>query len=224
MNKKVVGTLVLAMTAGAALLPLTAQATGVAETGVGIGFNSGPNTIIPGPYDDQLSLMVRPTAFQFGGTNATSETTKAYNQEEKAKQYIAAFEDRPTGEIGAWKLNAQLSKLTSGSDELAATLNFNTKKISTFEIKKDENGMLPTTITALPVLTDYTGTTVTGIEKVSLEAGADESVMIIDAKADAGTGGFAAEVRNVQLLVTGKQDTDGKTFNGTVTWSLDDLK
>ncbi|WP_314060964.1 WxL domain-containing protein [uncultured Vagococcus sp.] len=232
MNKKVVGTLVLAIATGAAFLPTTAKAAGTAETGVGIGFSSGPNTIIPGPYDDQLSLINRPTSFQFGETNESSATTRAYNKVAEGKQYIAALEDRPDGERTAWKLNAQLSPLLTGAENtgdkgLQATLSFSTADISTFSIPKDpETGLYPTVAETIEPLTAYAGDALKGFQKVSLKAGADSATPIMTATADAGKGGFAAEVKNVQLLVNGKQDalTNGKTFSSTVTWTLDDTK
>lgn len=233
MNKKVVGTLVVAMTAGAAFLPLTAQATGVSETGAGIGFSSGPNTTIPGPYEDQLSLVNRPTSFQFGESNTPSKTTKAYTQAPTGKQYIAAFEDRSDADRTAWNLKAQLSNLVSGEvDEsgkekaLSATLSFNTASISTFTIDKDtETGLYPIKIPVLPPLTDIgAGAAVTGVQKVNLVAGGD-SAIIMKATKDAVKGGYAAEVKNVQLLVNGVQatETNGKSFSGQVTWSLENV-
>lgn len=228
MNKKVLGSLVVALACGVALLPGEAKAAGIAETGVGIGFSSGGTTIIPGPYENQLSLISRPTAFQFGSTNDSSETTKAYDQVIDEKQYISAYEDRD--EKTKWTLNAQMSdlKASDGATNLAATLNFNTATINTFKLEKDEDGMFPKVVTELPTLTAYTGEAVKGVKKVSLEAGSTTSTPIMTAAADALAkdehGGFASEVKNVQLLVNGDQETKGKSFSGTVTWSLDDTK
>lgn len=233
MNKKVVGTLVLAMATGAAFLPTTAHATNTDKTGVGIGFSSGPNTIVPGPYDKQLSLINRPTSFQFGATNESSATTRVYNKVVEGKQYIAAFEDRPDGERTAWKLMAQLSPLLTGAEKqgengLQATLSFNTADISSFSMDKDKDtGLFPIVAPAITdSLTPYAGDKVAGFTNVSLKAGADSATPIMTAAADTGKGGFASEVKNVQLLVNGKQEalTNGKTFSGTVTWTLDDTK
>lgn len=228
MNKKVLGSLVVAVACGAVLLPKAANAQGVAETGVGIGFSAGGTTIIPGPYENQLSLISRPTAFQFGTTNDSSETTKAYDQVINEKQYISAYEDRD--EKTKWVLNAQMSdlKASDGATNLAASLSFNTASISTFAMVKDEDGMFPKVVTEMPVLTDYAGSAVAGFKKVNLEAGSSASTPIMTATAEAlakdAHGGFAAEVKNVQLLVNGDQETKGKAFSGTVTWSLDDTK
>lgn len=228
LNKKVLGSLVLALACGAALLPKEANAQGVAETGVGIGFSSGGTTIVPGPYENQLSLISRPTAFQFGTTNDSSETTKAYDQVVDEKQYLSAYEDRD--EKTKWSVNAQMSdlKAADGATNLAATLSFNTATVSTFKLVKDEDGMFPKIVSELPPLVDYADTAVQGFKKVNLEAGSTASTAVMTATADALAkgehGGFAAEVKNVQLLVNGDQETKGKAFSGTVTWSLDDTK
>lgn len=230
MNKKVLGSLVMALACGAALLPTEAKAAGTDETGVGIGFSSGGTTIVPGPYEGQLSLISRPSAFQFGSTNDSSVTTKAYDQVIEEKQYISTYEDRDTKTN--WTLNAEMSELkgSDGATNLAATLSFNTASISTFKMTKDEDGMFPKVMSELPALTNYAGSAVQGFKKVNLEAGKGASTPVMTGSADAVAtndhGGFASEVKNVQLLVNGEQEanTKGKTFSGTVTWSLDDTK
>lgn len=231
MNKKVLGTLVLGLSIGAVLLPTVAQASErESNTGVGIGFsNDDANTIIPGPYDQALSLMNKPTAFKFGTENEASALSSVYYQQVKDKQYIAVYEDRDADQQTSWKLTAKLSELVSTTDAtktLTSTMTMNSADISSFSIEDQrdkETGKLPTIIEKLPDLTKYAEDKVTGVAKVSLEAGATGSSDIM-VGTKPGSKGFAAEIRNVQLSVnSGQKDkTNGKQFTGTVSWSLED--
>ncbi|ALS00025.1 hypothetical protein ATZ33_01090 [Enterococcus silesiacus] len=231
MNKKVLGTLVLGLSIGAVLLPQAAQAADrEANTGVGIGFsNDDPNTIIPGPYDEALSLINKPTAFKFGTENEASALSSVYYQQVAGKQYIAVYEDRDDKDQTNWKLNAKLSPLVSTTDatkKLEATMTMNSANISTFSLddqRDAETGKLPNTIEALPALTKYTEEKVKGVTKVTLKAGENGSSDIL-VGTKPGKKGFASEIRNVQLAVTAgqKEETNGKQFTGTVSWSLED--
>ncbi|MGX7244361.1 hypothetical protein ACWOC1_05875 [Enterococcus quebecensis] len=231
MNKKLLGTLVLGLSIGAVLLPQAAQAAErEANTGVGIGFsNDDDNTIIPGPYDEALSLINKPTAFKFGTENEASALSSVYYQQLKEKQYIAVYEDRDADQQTSWKLTAKLSDLVSTTDatkKLVSTMTMNSASISTFDLtdqRDKETGKLPTTISSLPDLKQYTEDKVTGVTKVSLVAGATGSSDIM-VGTKPGSKGFAAEIRNVQLAVNSgqKDDTNGKQFTGTVSWSLED--
>lgn len=224
MNKKTLGTLVLAMTVGAALLPMSADAATESQTGASIGFNSGPDTPLPGPYDNSLSLVNRPTAFNFGKTNEVSALTQTFNQELKGEQHIGVFEDR-SDDLGAWAVNASFSDLVdSEGTPLISSLSFNSEKMKSFDIERNAEGELPTEIASLGTLTPYTAGKVTGVKRVELKAGGD-SATIMTAKADAGKGGFASQIRNVQLSVKGGQEalmTSSKSFTGAITWSIDD--
>lgn len=231
MNKKVLGTLVLGLSLGAVLLPTAAQAAErEANTGVGIGFSTDDdNTIVPGPYDEALSLINKPTAFKFGTENEASALSSVYYQQLSTKQYIAVYEDRDADKQTSWKLTAKLSDLTSTTDpnaKLVSTMTMNSVDISTFDLtdqKDPDTGKLPAIIEALPALTKYTDDKVKGVAKVSLEAGATGSSDIM-VGTKPGSKGFAAEIRNVQLAVNSgqKDQTNGKQFTGTVSWSLED--
>lgn len=231
MNKKVLGTLVLGLSVGAVLLPTAAQASErESDTGVGIGFsNDDANTIIPGPYDQALSLMNKPTAFKFGTENEASALSSVYYQQVKDKQYIAVYEDRDTDQQTSWKLTAKLSDLVSTTDatkKLASTMTMNSANISSFSIedqRDSDTGKLPMTIEKLPDLTKYAEDKVTGVSKVTLQAGATGSSDIMVGKKP-GSKGFAAEIRNVQLAVNAgqKDNANGQQFTGTVSWSLED--
>ena len=231
MNKKVLGTLVLGISMGAILLPQSVHASErETNTGVGIGFsNADDNTIVPGPYDKALSLINKPTAFKFGTENESSALSSVYYQQLKTKQYIAVYEDRDADKQTNWKLTAKLSDLVSTTDatkKLASTMTMNSADISSFSLDDQRDkvtGDLPQTIEKLPDLTKYAEGKVTGAATVSLEAGASgSSDIMIGTKA--GSKGFAAEIRNVQLAVNSgqKDDTNGKQFTGTVSWSLED--
>lgn len=225
MNKKLLGAIVLSMTFGAALLPMTANAATEDSTGANIGFTTGPNTTIPGPYDNALSLVNRPTAFNFGKTNEISPVAQTYNQVLIGEQHVGVFEDRPDAEIGAWKVSAKMAPLVDkGGVALDSSISFNTEKISTFDIARDADGNLPTEIDTIDPLTDYTDTKVKGVKLVKLES-TGASVDIMNAEADAGKGGFASQIRNVQLRINAGQEdemTAGKAFTSAVTWTVSD--
>ncbi|WP_430602019.1 hypothetical protein IGJ02_002213 [Enterococcus sp. DIV0724b] len=231
MNKKVLGTFVLGLSIGAVMLPQAAQAAErETNSGVGIGFsNDDANTVIPGPYDEALSLINKPTAFKFGTENEASALSSVYYQQVQDKQYIAVYEDRDADKQTSWKLTAKLSDLVSTTDatkKLVSTMTMNSANISTFDLtdqKDKETGKLPSVVEKLPDLTKYAEDKVTGVAKVSLEAGATGSSDIM-VGTKPGSKGFAAEIRNVQLAVNSgqKDDTNGKQFTGTVSWSLED--
>ena len=231
MNKKVLGTFVLGLSVGAVLLPQAAQAAErETNTGVGIGFsNDDDNTVVPGPYDEALSLMNKPTAFKFGAENEASALSSVYYQQLNTKQYIAVYEDRDADKQTSWKLTAKLSDLVSTTDpntKLASTMTMNSANISTFDLtdqKDPDTGKLPAIIEKLPDLTKYAEDKVKGVAKVSLEAGATGSSDIM-VGTKPGSKGFASEIRNVQLAVNSgqKDNTNGKQFTGTVSWSLED--
>ncbi|WP_086313735.1 hypothetical protein A5821_001268 [Enterococcus sp. 7F3_DIV0205] len=233
MNKKVLGTLILGLSVGAVLLPTAAKAAErETDTGVGIGFSTdNPSTIVPGPYDEALSLMAKPTAFKFGTENEASALSSVYYQQLTDKQYIAVYEDREADQQTNWELSAKMSDLVSTTDaskKLLSTLTLNSANISTFDLdsqRDKETNKLPSTIDALPDLTKYAEDKVTGFTKVSLEAGASGSQNIMVGKKP-GSKGFAAEIRNVQLAVTSKQKEKiaGQQFTGTVSWSLADVE
>ncbi|MBP1042454.1 WxL domain-containing protein [Vagococcus sp. BWB3-3] len=208
------------------------------STDVGIGFKSDKdNEPTEGPFKDNLALVFRPTEFQFGQSNKAG-TASTFNNTRTGRQYIVVNDDRKGADKGqAWVVKAELSELTSGAETLAnATLTFGNGAPKLFDyvlgttphpskddyipadVNDQDNGDQATSLKPIAA-GDTTYTAVSG----SLTAGGKTQVAILSKDATDATkvGGIAYQMENVKLEVVDTSNLGGKSFEGTMTWTLE---
>lgn len=214
------------------------------ETTVGIEFNEDGTNIGKGPFKDNLGLVFKPGAFEFGKVSAVVGQAKTYSNTVTDDQFIVVNDDRPETSAtdktrSPWELKAQLSKITSGTDELTSTLTYDLEAAQSYVIGstvnentneydpinhpvKDADKAFPTDAPTLTGKDIVLGAT-TGLTKTSmkLEAGASGSTRVM-AKTfkNEFKGGVASKVTSTKLTVPNGTGLSGKVFKGTVTWSL----
>lgn len=223
-----------ALLASSALLifakPANAEEVGSEQTDLGIRFDTdGPVKPGPGPFKDNLALVWTPSKFDFGRQVATANIA-TYSNTVAGDQYIVVNDDRTAGKDGntsAWKVNAKLSKVVStdsSATELPSKLQFNLEDAQSYdigEVDPDTNDYTPNPVDGnLGTLAADNDISVT--KNVTLEAGQTTATNIIGkTKANAVKDGFATKLSDTKLVVTTGTGAAGKTFKGTVTWSLD---
>lgn len=244
--KKQLAIVSLLSVAAVSMLATSANAAEVSNetTEVGVEFKSSDGTEIgKGPFKDNLALVFKPSTFQFGKQEATAGIATFQNTIKKP-QYLVVNDDRPLdpteNNLSKWTLTSQLSEITTGTETtgLNAKLTYTLGTATEYKIGDNMNATgddyLPNNPEKNP--TDALGGPLNlGTEKlqlgdgtsstVSLEAGAASTTDVI-AKTEATTKkvGVASKVENVKLVVTNAERSGaaGKTYAGTVTWSLDD--
>ncbi|WP_086314565.1 hypothetical protein A5821_002147 [Enterococcus sp. 7F3_DIV0205] len=210
------------------------------KTDVGVQFKSDDPTI-PGenkPYKDNLSLIWKPNSFEFGQQKAVAGIA-TFNNTITGDQYLVVNDDRPTETTGAWKLTAKMSKLVSDATDTkgleGAKLTYTLDAAQSYDIGQvdpstndftpknpaDDKTVLGTLDPNAAIqLGDGTSTDMT------LEAGSTTGKEVIaKTAANKVKGGVATKVTNVKLVVTDTKGAKaaGKSFSGSVTWTLDDL-
>lgn len=218
--------------------PAQAEVVNEAESDVGIRFDTdGPVKPGPGPFKDNLALVWTPSKFDFGRQTANANIA-TYSNTVEGDQYLVVNDDRQgetTGEgeeavttTSGWKATATMSKLVSKDNtatELPAKLTFTLGEAQSYDIgtdiDDDTNDFNPNPVEGnLGTLPDQNNI-ITG-ENVSLEAGNTTATTILaKTKADSNKGGFATKLSNTKLVVTSGTGAAGKSFKGTVNWSLD---
>lgn len=207
------------------------------KTDVGINFKSDEPTI-PGenkPYKDNLSLVWKPSSFQFGEQKAVGNSATFSNIVE-GNQYIIVNDDRKVAST-PWSLNASLSQLTDVSSDkvLPSKLTFTLGTAQSYDIGTNigtDNDYIPNNPEVAGVLgklhEDAGITLGNGTSKdISLEAGITAGTMILGKQtANDIKGGVATLITNTKLVVTDAKAANaaGKTYTGYVTWTLDDLQ
>lgn len=207
------------------------------KTDVGVSFKSDEPTV-PGenkPYKDNLSLVWKPSSFQFGEQKAVGNSATFSNTVE-GNQYLVVNDDRKAAST-PWKLSAQMSELKSkdGTKSLASKLTFDLGAAQSYNIgsvigedndyvpnKPDATGALGTLDPAAGItLGDGTSKTMT------LEAGKTAGQAVLEKKAANDVkGGVSTLITNAKLVVTDSKadQAAGESFTGYVTWTLDDLQ
>lgn len=218
----------------------TSAASSFSDTSdVGVTFYDGP--IDNGnnkPYKNNLALVWKPSQFDFGSHKAV-QSIVTYNNtigDEKNKQYLIVNDDRQDATTSGWSLSAKLSKLTSydkDQSNLTAKLIYNLGTLQSYDIgtnidettedyipnNPNEN---PKCLSKLPANSGV-ALGVSG-ENAVLDAGGTSSTIIMKKdNPNQSKGGFATEINKVQLIVVNaqKDKAGGKTYHGTVTWTLD---
>ncbi|WP_348921151.1 hypothetical protein [Enterococcus rotai] len=204
---------------------------------VGVQFKSDDPTV-PGenkPYKDNLSLVWKPNSFEFGQQKAVAGIA-TFNNTVTGDQYLVVNDDRPTESTGAWTLSAKMSDLVSDATKLSgAKLTYTLEDAQSYDIgavDPSTNDFTPSNPaedkTVLGTLDPNAAITLgdNGSKNISLDAGSTTGKNII-AKTTANDvkGGVASKVTNVKLVVTDTKGAQaaGKSFTGSVTWTLDDL-
>ncbi|WP_348921391.1 WxL domain-containing protein [Enterococcus rotai] len=206
------------------------------KTDVGVSFKSDDPTI-PGenkPYKNNLSLVWKPSSFQFGeqksvGASATFSNTVAGNQ------YLIVNDDRQAAST-PWSLNVKLSEMTTAdaskklASKLMVTLNDAQKYDIGTEIGED-NDFVPNKpdATSLSALDANAGITLGDgkVKTLTVEAGnTTGQAVLVKKTANDIKGGVSTLISGVKLVVTdaAKDGAAGETFAGKVTWTLDDLQ
>ncbi|MGX7151274.1 WxL domain-containing protein [Enterococcus ureasiticus] len=246
--KKQLAIVSLLSVAAVSMLATSANAAEVSNetTDAEISFNTGKGTDPgKGPFKDNLSLVFKPSTFQFGKQDATAGISTFYNTvTDPKKQYLVVNDDRPldptTKNLSKWTLTAKLSAMTTGTEKegLNAKLSYTLGAATEYKIGETMTTNGDDYIPNDPETNSTEalgGPLNVGTEKlkfgdgtsstVTLEAGASSTTDVI-AKTDVTTKkvGVASKVDNVKLIVTNaeKSGAAGKTYKGTVTWSLDD--
>lgn len=108
------------------------------NTDVGVSFKSNDDTIPgKGPYKDNLALVWKPNAFQFGEQTAVAGTSTYNGVATKEPQYLVVNEDRPTDKISTWDLKATMSELqVKGvqAEGVSASLEFKMNELTEYNI------------------------------------------------------------------------------------------
>ncbi|WP_314067973.1 WxL domain-containing protein [uncultured Vagococcus sp.] len=209
------------------------------STDVGIGFKSDDdNSATEGPFKNNLAMVFRPTEFSFGMKN-TAGAASTFSNTIKGNQYIVVNDDRSGTDKGqGWKVKAQMTELTSGTETLAnATLSFGNgaAKLFAYDLGNtpdpsktddylpnkvdDEAGNKPNS------LSDFaSGDNVyTPGDIRTLKAGDGSQVTMLEKKVDAAdkVGGVAYQIENVKLDVVDTAKLGGKQFTGSINWTLE---
>lgn len=205
------------------------------KTDVGVSFKSEEATV-PGentPFKNNLSLVWKPSSFQFGEQKAIGNIA-TFNNVIEEDQYLIVNDDREVVST-PWSLKANMSKLlsTDGEKELASKLVFNVGAAQSYtigtEIGKDNDFIPAKPTTALGELDAEAGITLGDGQTnvVTLEAGAATGQAILTkAEANDIKGGVATKISNTKLVVTDSKadEAAGESFTGYITWTLDDLQ
>lgn len=235
-------TLMITLLSAAALMLFATSADAKTfddKTDVGVSFKSDEPTI-PGenkPYKDNLSLVWKPSTFQFGEQRAVGNSA-TFSNTIKGNQYLVVNDDRKTTPT-PWSLTAKMSDLTAtdGAKTLASKLTFNLGEAKSYKITNDPTDLnedndykvnKPDEAGVLGALDANAGITLgDGTSKaVTLEAGNASSKVILEKKAANDVkGGVATLITDTKLVVTDAQSDSaaGESFTGYVTWTLDDL-
>ncbi|WP_375180056.1 WxL domain-containing protein [Enterococcus rotai] len=235
-------TLMITLLSSAALMLFATSADAKTfddQTDVGVSFKSdGPND--PGkniPYKDNLSLVWKPAAFEFGEQKAVGNSA-TFSNIVKGNQYVVVNDDRADDALTGWKLSAKMSELksASGAKTLASKLTFNLGDAESYRITddptvlNDKNDYIvndPNTSGVLGKLEDAGIKLGDGASKsIELVAGDTTTKTILGKETANGTkGGVATLIKDTKLVVADaeKDNAAGESFTGTVTWTLDDL-
>lgn len=208
-----------------------------AETPVGIEFKTeGPNEVVTGPYKGVLTLVHKPTAFEFGSHSATGALLTAEGKME-GKQYLVVSDDRDNDTVGTgvsdqnskkgdpWKLTAKMDELKSGTETLPSKLILNLGAAKKYDLgtTPDGNGDIkpnPANDTSISDFADEThGVKIT--EKVELESDKNNEVVIMNkAKEDGKKIGVATQVESTNLIIQAPKTSAGKQYTSKVIWTL----
>lgn len=208
-----------------------------AETPVGIEFKTeGPNEVVPGPYKGVLTLVHKPTAFEFGSHSATGALLTAEGKME-GKQYLVVNDDRDNTTVGSgitdqnskkgdpWKLTAKMDELKSGTEVLPSKLVLNLGAAKKYDLgtTSDGNGDIKPNPADDISITDFSGDThgVKITPQVELESDKNNEVVIMNkAKADGEKIGVATQVESTNLIIQAPKTSAGKQFTSKVLWTL----
>jgi hypothetical protein len=206
----------------------------VQETEVGISFKDNGTDIGEGPFKDNLAIVFKPGAFQFG-QQATVGSLATYSNTVTEEQYLVINDDRPDTKT-VWEVTAQMSALKNkaGDKDLASKLTFNLDAAKAYRIADTDaslvnNDYVPNRPEKAGVLTDLDPSA--GItlgdgtsSAVELVAGGDPAVIMAKKGTNEFKNGVATLVKDTKLVVTDskKIDAAGNTFTGKVTWTLND--
>ncbi|WP_348921000.1 WxL domain-containing protein [Enterococcus rotai] len=235
-------TLMITLLSSAALMLFATSADAKTfddQTDVGVSFKSDDPTVIGDnqPFKDNLSLVWKPSAFQFGEQTAVGNSATFSNTVE-GNQYLVVNDDRADDALTGWKLTAKMSELksASGAKTLASKLTFNLGTAQAYRITddptklNDKNDYIvnkPDTEGVLTELEDAGIKLGDGASKsIELVAGDTTSKTILGKETANGTkGGVATLIKDTKLVVADaeKDNAAGESFTGTVTWTLDDL-
>lgn len=204
------------------------------KTDVGVSFKSdgandnGENK----PFKNNLSLVWKPTAFTFGEQKAVGGVA-TYNNTIKDNQYLIVNDDRTDATAGSqWLLSAKLSDMVASDEtKLTSNITFNLGDAQKYTIgtaiDPDTNDYIPAVpdASSLSSLDSTAGITIgdNQVKAVSLEAGATAPVALMSKKTkNTVTGGVATQISDTKLVVKDSKNAAGKSFKGSVTWTLDD--
>ncbi|EOH96677.1 hypothetical protein UAW_01842 [Enterococcus haemoperoxidus ATCC BAA-382] len=206
------------------------------KTDIGVSFKSDDPTI-PGenkPFKNNLSLVWKPTSFQFGEQKAVGASA-TFSNTVKGNQYLIVNDDRSAATT-SWSLNVKLSEMTTAdaSKTLASKLMVNLNDAQKYDIGSEigeDNDFVPNKpdATSLSALDANAGITLGDgkAKTLTIEAGnTTGQAVLVKKTANAVKGGVSTLISDVKLVVTdaAKDEAAGESFAGTVSWTLDDLQ
>lgn len=223
-------------------LSASADVVKTADTPIGIEFEpDGGTELVPGPYKGVLTLVYKPTAFEFGKTKATGALLTFNAQAptgENKDQWLVVNDDRdnttkPDGSNDdnakrgdAWQLTAKMAPLTSGAETLPASLLMKMGAVKKYDMgtTPDGNDIKPnpaddTNIVAFPEDAAHGVTLVATDVELVADAGAETKIMS-KALANGNKVGVATQVTDTKLRVQAPTTAAGKSYTSKVTWTL----
>ncbi len=209
-----------------------------AETPVGIEFKTeGPNEVVPGPYKGVLTLVHKPTAFEFGSHSATGALLTAEGKME-GKQYLVVSDDRDNTTLGSeitdenskkgdkWNLTAKMDELKSDTETIPAKLVLNLGAAKKYDLgtTSDGNGDIKPNPADDTSITDFASDDAHGVKitsQVELESATQGEVVVMSkAEANGKKIGVASQVESTNLIIQAPKTSAGKQYTSKVTWTL----
>ncbi|WP_207694465.1 hypothetical protein DOK67_0001070 [Enterococcus sp. DIV0212c] len=209
------------------------------NTDVGVSFKSDEPTT-PGdnkPYKDNLSLVWKPSSFEFGQQKAVGGVA-TFNNTVEGKQYLVVNDDRGDETLSTWDLKAKFSEMKSadGKTKLTSKLVYGLGDLQSYDIGTTIDPETNDFIAPNPATDEGASSlgtlpsdskVVLGGNTMTLEAGSTTATTVMNkTEATKTKGGYATLIKDVKLVATDakKNLASGKSFTGQVTWTLDDLQ
>lgn len=193
------------------------------NTTVTVGFGDG-HVENPDPQDGTLELSHIPGLIDFGDGHTAGTTLNATGTTTPANAYVTWVDDRDAGTGDTWSLKAKASALTStdGTETIdSGSINLTLSDVTTWDAdlstdpqtRPAPNG---TTVNNIAV----PGVTQPGAAAISLDL--DQPAVSLASTTTSARQGYGVKLEQVKLAVTTTADAAEKTFDGEITWTLDD--
>lgn len=217
-----------------------------ADTEIGIEFDGTGTEIVDGPYLNRLTLVYKPSAFQFKKAKALGVTETHDAVATDGPRWLVVNDDRNytdnaaagteaqvPGDVsdvkgGTWVLKATMSDLKAGSETVPAKLSLALGEVKSYDIGTTLNAaqddLIPNPADA-PYISDFAPGADHKVKVLTpaleLEAGDGNQTAIMNKDtADGEKIGVATEVTDVKLQTTAGTKARGKAFQSKVTWTL----